>query len=193
MFLREGKVCRLVVQGAEQGAGPVGGEVEGCCYMVDGRGWRWRSVNEVVCRTQVRLDRCRAGEGEVGLCSSSSSSAVDHRLVHELGRGGGDLSLAALVEDSRPVAPEMVDCVLDGLQAAVGQTDVVGPSSVAAVSVLGVTELVAAVVVLHCVGKYVASLWILLGRDSREEGQHQQNHFYRALSPVVRHQPRTLR
>ena len=100
--LREGKVCRLVVQGAEQGAGPVGGEVEGCCYMVDGRGWRWRSVNEVVCRTQVRLDRCRAGEGEVGLCSSSSSSAVDHRLVHELGRGGGDLSLAALVEDSRP-------------------------------------------------------------------------------------------
>ena len=57
-----------------------------------------------------------------------------------------------------PVAPEMVDCVLDGLQAAVGKTDVVGSSSVAAVSVLGVTELVAAVVVLHCVGKYVASL-----------------------------------
>ena len=78
--------------------------------------------------------------------------------MDKLGRGGGRLRQAALVEDGGSVASVVIYRVLDCLQAAVRQTDVIGPSSVAAVSVLGVTELVAAVVVLHCVGKYVASL-----------------------------------
>ena len=137
----EGRLVR-VVEG-------VGGEVDG------GR----RSVNKVVGRTGTRLDRGRAGEGVVRL-SYCSSSTVHQRLVDEVGRGRGDLSLAALVEDGGPVPPDIVHGVLDGLQTTVREADVIGPGGVPAVSVLGVAELVATVVILHCVGKYVVILQV---------------------------------
>ena len=73
--------------------------------------------------------------------------------MDKLGRSCGDLLLAALVEDGGAVAAVVVHGVLDGLQAAVWQTDVVGSGSVSAVPVLRVAKLVATVVILHCVGK----------------------------------------
>lgn len=127
----------------------VGGEVDG---------W-WRSVNKVVGRTETRLDWGLAGEGVVRL-SYWSSSTVHQRLVDEVGRGRGDLSLAALVEDGGPVPPDIVHGVLDGLETTVREADVIGPGGVPAVSVLGVAELVATVVILHCVGKYVVILQV---------------------------------
>ena len=73
--------------------------------------------------------------------------------MDKLGRSCGDLLLAALVEDGGAVAAVVVHGVLDGLQAAVGEADMVGSGCVSAVPVLSVAKLVATVVILHCVGK----------------------------------------
>ena len=112
-------------------------------------------VNKVVCWTEVRLGLA----GEVrGLASSSST--VDGRLVDKLGRSRGRLRPAALVDHGGSVAAVVVHGVLDGLQAAVGEADMVGSGCVSAVPVLRVAKLVATVVILHCVGKYVVILEI---------------------------------
>lgn len=73
--------------------------------------------------------------------------------MDKLGRGGGRLRQAALVEDGGSVASVVIYRVLDCLQPPVRQPDVIGPGSVSAVPVLRVAELVATVVILHCVGK----------------------------------------
>lgn len=115
-------------------------------------------VNKVVCRTEMRLGRGR----EVRPGSSTA--------VNELGRSCGRLLPASLVHYGGSVTTEMIHSVLDSLETTVRKTDMVGTGSVTTMSVLRVAKLVATVVILHGVGKYVIILWIFLCKHSGEEG-----------------------